>query len=134
MVFIEGNREMNVGLIFKDFEEFSGYELIKTTKDLAYEGKKMNHCVGSYVTDVDSGASGIYRIENHTLELRKRWAKGHQFLRISQLRGYSNSTPPDDLSEKVGVMVENFNRDMLKEKYDDIRKDSMYFREEILGF
>lgn len=99
--------ELGNAKIFKDFSEFSGFELITTNKGLLEEGLKQSHCVAGYVDRVNMGSCGIYRINGYTLELVVErglgfFYKGHltpedliegrdKILRISQLKGYKNA-------------------------------------------
>jgi hypothetical protein len=85
--------------------------MLTTTKEMAYEGKRMNHCVATYVGNVERGQSGIYTIDDHTLELRKEWdGETHtSVLVINQLRGYSNADAPRGLIIEVKRKLWEFN-------------------------
>ena len=118
IIFIGSDRQMKINNIYLDFAEHSGFEIIRTTKEIAYEGKKQNHCVGTYVNKVEHGNCGIYRINNHTLELNTKYDKSSRtsLLVIGQLRGYSNSNPPKELSNMVNEKVKTFNFDLIRLK------------------
>jgi hypothetical protein len=82
LLFVD-DRDLKVKDEFLLFAEFSGYEIIKTTRDLVLEGKRRAHCVGTYAERVDRGTSGIYSIGDYTLELHirhfeKRYADNNQ--------------------------------------------------------
>jgi hypothetical protein len=63
-------RELNILRVYRDFANFSGYKLLKTNKDLLFEGLRLSHCVGNYIDNVDSGDTGIFSVSNNTLQLR----------------------------------------------------------------
>lgn len=108
---------LNIAQVYRDFAEFSGYELLTTNHELINEGRIMRHCVGSYANSVNSGHSGILRVENHTLEIgyRNVWDSktGHSSnkkqLIYNQLKGVGNANPPNDLDEGVKMMIKAFN-------------------------
>jgi hypothetical protein len=108
IIFIDGDREMSISDIFIKFADFSGYKLLRTTKEMAHEGMKNNHCVASYVSSVENGNCAIYSISGYTLELRKTFTIGTT-LTIKQFRGYENINAPEELFDKVSVIVSNFN-------------------------
>ncbi len=111
IVFVEGDRPMSVNQIFIKFSEMSGFKLLKTTKEMNYEGRKNNHCVATYVSNVDNGRSGIYSIGDYTLELVNTWSIDHSKpgLKINQFRGYSNCEAPSDLFDLVKSKLDEFN-------------------------
>jgi hypothetical protein len=111
IVFVEGDRPMSVNQIFIKFSEMSGFKLLKTTKEMNYEGRKNNHCVATYVSNVDSGQSGIYSIDDYTLELVNTWSIDHSKpeLKINQFRGYSNCEAPSDLFDLVKSKLDEMN-------------------------
>jgi hypothetical protein len=65
----EVERDLKIVKIFKDFAKFSGYELMKTNKDLLREGMRQNHCVGTYIDRVDNGECAIFNVNGYTLQL-----------------------------------------------------------------
>ena len=111
IVFVEGDRPMLVNQIFIKFSEMSGFKLLTTTKEMNYEGRKNNHCVATYVSNVDSGQSGIYSIDDYTLELVNTWSNDYKktVLKINQFRGYSNCPAPSDLFDSVKGKLDEFN-------------------------
>jgi hypothetical protein len=94
-----------IGRKFLDFEEFSGYHMIKSTKELALEGKKQSHCVVSYTDKINRWESAIYHIDGYTLEL----VPDGKELRINQLRGYKNDSAPEELELSVRNKLAEFN-------------------------
>ncbi len=107
---------LNTAQVYKDFAEFSGYELLTTNHELINEGRIMRHCVGSYANSVNSGSSGILRVENHTLEVgyRHTWDRetGQSSIKqlgYGQLKGVGNINPPKDLDAGVKMMIKAFN-------------------------
>lgn len=116
-------KELNIKQVYKDFAEFSGFELLLTNHDLISEGKNMNHCVGTYTPTVNNGMCAIYRYKGHTLDLRyvksyspntKTSSKGK--LVVNQFMGYDNVCAPKELMDEVKEIVTNFN--LLENEYE----------------
>ena len=108
---------LNIAQVYRDFAEFSGYEMLLTNHELVLEGKMMRHCVGTYAGSVDSGQSAIYRIANHTLELGfrvKDWnvKDSPKVITFSQLKGYNNAEAPIELTNAVKLAIDEFNKDI----------------------
>jgi hypothetical protein len=93
--------------VYQDFSEFSGYKLLKTNKELLYEGMVMKHCVGTYIDRVNNGYCAIFSIKNHTLELKYF----NNELSIVQFKGKFNLTAPKELYDEVIYHMERFNKD-----------------------
>jgi hypothetical protein len=110
IVFVAGDREMYINELFVKFSEFSGFKLLRTTKEMNYEGRKNNHCVATYVSKVDGGNCGIYSIGDYTLELNKEWNHkfDKQYLIIRQFRGYRNEQAPEHLVDMVKNKLKEF--------------------------
>lgn len=111
-------KELYIAGIFKQFAEFSGYKLLTTNKDLLGEGMRQQHCVGIYISAVESGRSGIYHIDGYTLELVKGRPFGNggmvqggdiKSITINQFRGLRNINAPDELFKEVLYKVNEFN-------------------------
>lgn len=111
-------RNLKINPIFKKFQEFSGYKMFLTNHDLIEEGKMMNHCVGTYSGNVDSGRSSIYRVNGYTLELTygpdwihnpKKGEVRRNKISVSQYMGYGNTLAPNHFKKEVIAMVEEFN-------------------------
>lgn len=111
ILFLEKDEPLDINPIFKEFAEFTGYRLLKTTKELAYEGKKMNHCVATYTKKVNSHRSGIYSINEYTLELIINYNSEilNYEIKINQFRGYKNELAPEHLYLQVENKVNEFN-------------------------
>ena len=109
VIFIDGDRPLIIKEMYFDFEEFSGFKLLRTTKEMAIEGKRQSHCVVSYINKVDSNRCAIYHVRGFTLELGKKIIKdGKQTLVILQLSGIGNSNPPTELIEAVEYTIDEF--------------------------
>ena len=119
IIFIDGDREMVITKTFLDFSKFSGYEIITTTKGMAYEGKKQNHCVASYVNKVENGSCGIYKVNEYTLEVVWTYFNGKRVLKINQLRGYSNKSAPKYLEDEILAKIITFNSEELNTVTDE---------------
>ena len=113
VIFIDGDRDLNIEEEFIKFGNRAGYPILKTTKELALEGKRNNHCVATYVNKVDNGSCGIYRVGENTLEIvrgyfNKKWA-----LRIGQIRGYKNSSVPEYLQNDILKEIIKYNKEVI---------------------
>ena len=68
--------ELKIRPEFLAFEEFSGFQLLKTNKDMLKEGMLQNHCVGTYISKVMRGECAIFHVDGYTLEVQpKRFDK-----------------------------------------------------------
>lgn len=136
----EDLKELKVNELHYLFERFSGYKLLKTNRELLYEGYVMKHCVGTYINKVNNGTVGIYHIDGYTFEMDVRnvsinlnsrniyenksydnynsWInKDSKFvfgLRIIQYRGSYNVLAPFTLFDKVFSKVIEFNYKLYK--------------------
>lgn len=108
VIMIQNNKPLNISKIYLDFAEFNNVEILKTTKDLAIEGKQKGHCVATYANRINSGNSAIYRVDGYTLELGFNYGTNVK-VRVSQLRGRFNSEAPKKVSDKVDKLVKAFN-------------------------
>jgi hypothetical protein len=109
VVFVDGNRDMYISSIYLNFSEYSGFKILKTTKDMAHEGRVNNHCVATYINKVENGTCGIYHIGGYTLELNMKWVEGYCGLVIKQFRGYGNCDAPKKLYDSVNKKLDKFN-------------------------
>jgi hypothetical protein len=125
------NSDLKIG---KSFYEFATYLtegiLIQTSKDLAYEGLKQKHCVGSYADRVNKGSTAIYHYKGYTLQVSEivihtpepvRDSQGNVLfyptssydkeLIISQLLGRKNTLPPPEIREEIQSQLNKYNHD-----------------------
>lgn len=121
VIFIDGDKEMKILDIYKEFADKYNYKLLRTTKDMAIEGKKMNHCVATYISKVENGYSGIYSVGDYTLELTTTWGKGVKILCINQFRGYSNIDAPQKLKDKVIADLSDY-AEFISKRNGDLEK------------
>ena len=107
-------RDLKIGLIFKEFAEYSGFEMLLTNHALMEEGVRMNHCVGTYSSIVDSGQSAIYRVFGCTLELRVSSVRNTETeisttnLVIGQYMDIGNRRAPQESWNYVNEMLGRF--------------------------
>lgn len=100
------NEELNIPMIYRQFDEFIGGGLLITTSGrLAAEGLLQHHCVAGYKTDINSGRCAIYNISGFTCELKVSNKK----LQIAQLRGKYNCDPSEAVLQFVRDRVSEFN-------------------------
>jgi hypothetical protein len=120
-------RELNIKQVYKDFKEFTNFDMLTTNHQLIEEGKKQNHCVGTYVNQVNSGSCAIFTIDEYTLEVRfekrsnwdnnlKRFKDDVHRLHLNQLRGYKNKSAPKELQDVVEEAINAFNLTIDDEK------------------
>jgi len=110
IVLTECNAPLSNAQLYLDFAKFTGYKILKSTKELALEGRRLNHCVGGYASSVNSGGSAIFSIQDYTLELTYRYdhsQKGY-FLKINQFNGYGNAKAPKELYGEVQEKLDEF--------------------------
>jgi hypothetical protein len=116
IVFIDGDRELSISNIYLNFSEKSGFKILKTSKEMANEGRVNDHCVATYISKVESGSCGIYHIDGYTLELRAKWVEGKSELIINQFRGYKNCDAPKELHDLVISELNKCNQN----RYEDL--------------
>jgi len=123
--------ELKISKVYRDFAEFSGYELLLTNHDLISEGKVMSHCVGTYSGKVNSGNCAIFRVEGHTLEVGfcKQYStdgqrlsvlygsKLNKMLQMVQCMGFDNVSANNVLKDKINDCIHKFNEKGI-EQYD----------------
>jgi hypothetical protein len=120
--------DLKIKQIYLDFAHYSGYEILKTNHDMVHEGIKQHHCVGTYISSVDAGRCGIFRIGDYTLELvhGNNWRipaelkPNYSTLYIGQLRGVCNRDAPQELKDEVESWIEKFMGEKDMEAYDKI--------------
>ena len=130
-------QKLNVAKEYRAFGKFSGYQLLKTNKDLIREGQTQRHCVATYIDSVDSGSCGIYHVEGYTLQIQKpyrykipqsRLVNGelvrdvppkpeNEPLVINQFKGLNNNEAPLEIRTKVQQKLDEFNLLSNFEKY-----------------
>ena len=118
-------QELNIRQVYKDFAGFTNFEMLLTNHDLINEGKKQNHCVGTYVGKVNNGDCAIYVIGDYTLEIRFDRDYNHKtnkysdyYLKYGQCRGYKNADAPQELKDVINGALFKFNNTMVKEKQE----------------
>jgi hypothetical protein len=117
--------ELKIKQVYLDFAEYSGYEILKTNHDMVREGIKQHHCVGTYISNVDRGLCGIYKVGEYTLELNhgNDWRvpanlkREYPTLYIGQLRGIRNIDSPEELKGEVNTWIEKFMDEKDMESY-----------------
>ena len=119
IVYDKTNRSLDIYPVYVDFQKFSNLEMITTTKELNYEGKKQSHCVASYVRSIENGMCAIFRYKGYTAEILDL-----NELKLSQLKGYKNKNAPSNIRKEIEDKVEQFNLEVYgerKESYEDQR-------------
>ena len=124
---------LNLKPLYQAFEEYSGYRMMKTNKDMLLEGMMQKHCVGTYIDKVNRGTCAIYHVDGYTLQvgvgdflkevslpnlLRERITsdnvpadKKEERIYNMQFRGKYNSTPPKELFDAVQAKLDGFMAD-----------------------
>lgn len=65
----EDEYELAIRPEFKAFAEFSGFQLLRTNRQMLIEGMVQNHCVGTYIDRVNRGECAIFHIDGYTLQV-----------------------------------------------------------------
>jgi hypothetical protein len=114
-------RELNIARVYKDFAEYSGYEILTSNHALIEEGKVMGHCVGTYSGEVDRGSCGIFRVHGCTLDLRfsvRYFSEDKRdVLYMNQYQDFGNSRPAEKAYTDVQNMLTKFNADVVDDLY-----------------
>lgn len=113
--------DLKISQIYRAFSEYSGFRILKTNKEMLAEGMIQNHCVGTYISSVQSGYCGIYHIDGYTLELAyKAIHESDKKLTMVQFKGKYNTDAPIELMDMVSKKVESFNNSNIpKEIYQE---------------
>ena len=99
IVFIATNRDLKINSVFETVEKvIPELKLLRTTKELAIEGRDKQHCVASYGSIVDGGRAAIYSVSDYTLELVMDY---NNKVSIKQFRGLRNINAPIELYTDV---------------------------------
>lgn len=135
-------QKLDVAKIYLAFAAYSGYKVLRTNKDMIWEGKTQNHCVATYISEVDKGDCAIYHINGYTLQLKKPNSWGSHIaggyirdtyidgtpksapkkLIINQFKGLSNKNASPELYAEVQTKLDEFS--LLKEEnYDELLID-----------
>lgn len=88
-----------------DHAEVEGFEFFKlaTPSALMEEGRRMRHCVASYVPDVMNGASSIFSIRHEMRRIATlQISKG----RVVQLKGFANKLPSKGVRAAADAFAE----------------------------
>lgn len=122
--------QLNPHKIYEDFENFTGFKMLRTNHDLIEEGHKQDHCVAGYSNSVKSGHCAIYQVSGYTLEVRYHHnyslSKNPKVLNYSQLRGYKNCSAPKELDDNVKRYIQAFN-----DKYDFKEYEEYLIKEKV---
>lgn len=102
---VESDRPLNIKQVYLDFAQWSGHQIITTTKELAYEGIRRSHCVGSYSNNIDSGSCAIFSIEEYTAQI-----SFNGYMSLTQFNGFKNKQAPNELYSKIQKQVEEYNK------------------------
>lgn len=88
-----------------DHSECGGYEFFKlaTPSMLLEEGRRMSHCVGSYVRDVLNGGTSIFSIRQNMRRIATMQLNGS---RIVQITGFANRRVDKDVLKAAREFVD----------------------------
>jgi hypothetical protein len=90
-----------------DDEKWNGWTIqqITTENDLSAEGNKMNHCVGSYWSDVESGNVLIFSLRDHQNEPHVTMETNADLREFQQIQGNSNQDPKDEYKKMIAEWI-----------------------------
>lgn len=88
-----------------EYADLAGYEFFKlaTPSSLIEEGRRMRHCVGSYIADVMNGGTSIFSIRH---EMRRVATCQITGTRISQIKAFANKVPPRAAEAAAHLFIE----------------------------
>lgn len=116
------NRDLKISDIYKEFADFSKYNIINTTKELTMEGLDQSHCVATYISKVDNGSCAIYHINGYTAQI----LKNSDGLILYQFKGLRNIEAPTELRSSVISKIVEFNKTLEKKKEEVLENDLPY--------
>jgi hypothetical protein len=98
------------------------FKIIKTGKELLFEGLTQKHCVNSYSSNINRGECCIltteYNDRRYTAEIRfgKSWLANDNKPKytINQFKGYANIAAPKALESKLVSIIDTVNKKELK--------------------
>jgi hypothetical protein len=98
------------------------FKIIKTGKELLFEGLTQKHCVNSYSSNINKGECCIltteYNDRRYTAEIRfgKSWLANDNKPKytINQFKGYANLQAPKALESKLVIIIDTVNKKELK--------------------
>jgi hypothetical protein len=100
------------------------FKIIKTGKELLFEGLIQKHCVNTYSSNINQGSCCIltteYDEKRYTAEIRfgTSWLSpnSEQTYRVNQFKGYANTPSPKALHEILENIINEVNEKELKIK------------------
>lgn len=97
---------------------------VRSKNDLAVEGNKMNHCVGSYCENVQKGQSRIFSLRDPQNEPHVT-IETDDGEHVQQIRGNSNSDPKEEYKQMVKEWITR-GKHGLKYHSENDSSDDMY--------
>ena len=84
-----------------------GYCIVtpKKAKDITNEGKKLSHCVGSYISSIAENNSTIVFVRKKDNIEKPLYTAEIKYGKVVQLRGFSNSSAPDEVKEALNKKI-----------------------------
>lgn len=98
---------------------------VSTKNDLQCEGNLMNHCVGGYGRDVQSGSSRIFSLRDPQNRPHATIETDNSGTQVRQIKGNSNDVPKREYQEMIKFWVANSDDTMWSEM-DREDEDSYY--------
>lgn len=121
ILLIGPDRELKIA---EDFRAITGEGLaiLDSSKKLLIEGQEMKHCVGSYMSEIESDICAIFSYTSpqgnrYTLEVRRKHGRDNGFY-MNQLVGPRNAEAPVDIQVKIAEMLTAFDCAPLSERSD----------------
>ena len=100
----------NLDLIMFSPQEWEGWSVQKviSENDLLVEGNRMNHCVGDYCRQVQSGSTEIYSLRDPKNEPHVTIEIDPEYNEIIQILGNSNTEPAEEYKVYIRQWFEEF--------------------------
>ncbi len=94
-------------------KEWNGWSIQKVVSenDLLVEGNRMNHCVGDYCPQVDSGATEIYSLRDPKNEPHVTVELSSEYNEINQIMGNSNTEPDEEYKVYLRQWLKSFQKE-----------------------
>ena len=92
-------------------KEWEGWTVqqINSENDLEAEGNKMDHCVGSYCSDMMDGRSIFYSLRDPNNNPHITIEVDNKYKTVEQIQGNSNSEPKDEYKAMIKEWITNKN-------------------------
>lgn len=80
-------------------------KVIDSTLELVMEGKKQNHCVGTYTGLIETFGSTVFHWNGYTADISKDYV-------LNQLKGFNNVNAPQEMQDKLKSLLNEYKKEL----------------------